>query len=441
MNETTPPATDAPKGGSVKFILPIILVILVIGLVGFFITVKPGIDDKQIKVTVHEWVESYNSLDNRELSLENIEINKSGVVPYLVLHKPRLFLKQLELAGDEEKADLVITTPKLEIHPQSLQMNQFKVVLSESILFRKDAEDIARVSFAQPWEVSVEETVEEEQAIYHFHSTLPNVTTIDSLQDSEAFRLSLTEGSKVTGSRALDPLQRLDALLTLNAMTLESIGQQKGSLSVASIKVDAGLRNMNKDSGAVRANILIDDMFSNEEDMPYGALSLALNADYSGPSLQHDRVIDWAAETALVDVKQLNLQTEKFVIDSQLKFQTGTGELLPVGAGKLHIQNFAFIREELEKNEIITEDDNVLCNALARKVVGTAFNDIQDLQLSIRRESGQSLRIGQSSFEELFAIFLTGGKFIPKNPHDSPPVSSDEHSSNDESKPAVEAEE
>ncbi len=162
---------------------------------------------------------------------------------------------------------------------------------------------------------------------------------------------------------------------------------------------------------------------TNEEDMPYGAFSAAIDMAYDGPMPdENDKDFDWSKAKASFVLNALKLGAKDTSLEATADFKTAEGELLPVGKANIKIINLKFIRDELEKQGVLDKESDMLLGALVLKITDQKMKDVTDLSIDISREAKGSLKVGKSNFEDLFAIVLTGGALAPKEAADTAPV-------------------
>lgn len=422
MNTDAPLNEKSPKKtGSWFFIFPVIFAILLIAGIGLFVSKKGIMPEEMVQAALSGWQAQFNAPDKgRTLSFDSFELMGGASDPHVLVHNPKI---RAERVNDEgEKEVMSVMTPKLSLYPQDFSLSAFRIELTDPLLVSNEEEDVLRVTFGAPLNVHYRQKKEPGDSgairLHEYDISTPAQTMFDMLDTGEQLLMEMGDGSKALLTLGDAPQSRGDLDLQLQSLRLVPQEQGAAPLTIASLTTVTQWRDLHQPRGAFATQTTITDLFTTQEDMPYGGLSATLDLDYSGPISDGTRTIDWTTEQALVHLKQFDVTAQDVQLTSHLQFQTGTGEVLPIGAGLIEIKNFAFVREELDKFGLVEGDNKLLLDALFKQALGQPYDEVTDLSLPIKREDDAELKIGEANFGDLFVIFLTGGKLdnVPAEP-------------------------
>ncbi len=407
MTETS----QDPKSATIKFALPIIIGVLLIAAIGYFAMKKSsGIDHYIVQNEVDEWIAQHQETHpETHITYESIVMagdvsTRHALVTNLLVTYP---IKNEE--GEDSRAEILV--PSLKVEPENMTFDAFNLTLLAPVRVTEDDEvtTIAKEPLPQA-NVNLKE-----KGVVDYSVSLKGVWRILKDGEPKALLLTLADDSHILGKHAVNDTRDGEFKLVIGQMTGHVEGDETAGFTLESLGLDAQFAPQEK-AGYGAANVIfqVSNLFTDEENMPYGPLNIMLKGEYSGPMPEEERAIDWTSEKALVDVSTFSVEAKDVALNAKLNFQTGRGELLPIGEGQRNVRNFAYVLKELRKNDALGEAEDKLLAVLAKQITGTELDAITDLTIPLKRVDGGSLQVGKSSFEELFAIVLTGGQIMPK---------------------------
>ncbi len=422
--------TQTKPAKSGRFIIPVIVVVILIAVVGYFAAMQSGLDKAVVEEALNNWaeqVEAYAARENEELvfAYDGVEMKSGATDRHAVIKNPR-FITEVMRGDETEPTELVFRTESATLHPQSIRFDTLLVRLDQPIMIVAEGTDAGRIAPNTPIEIEVRHREENQQQLMEARMPIPSQIEVESLVDEENVTISMDEGaqmatSMVVGERGhgsfyanISQLQMVDfadeVLLSVKELMIDS---ESAPAAVEQPEATASGREKMYD---VRLNARVEELMGRTEEMPYGAISAAVDVDYTGPLPREGETIDWAAVPAEINVRELMLKTADAAISANGDFKSGSGDLLPVGSAQLQVNNFPFIRAELRKRDGLKPEEEKIIDALLRRMVGTGFEETEAIDIALKREPGGSLHIGNMTFEEALAIVLTGGKLAPKEP-------------------------
>lgn len=434
------PEAAAPKTSNMRFVLPLFLVIILIAAVGYIITTQTGIDKKMVEVAVKNWeaqVENFAKSQGTSLDFtyDSIEMKGQGAGRHAIIINPTFTLHEKAPEPVEGAAGLTkesernindtmrFTTAKVELIPQSMSLDHILIRASDPITFDYDHGLKGRITADSAIELDVEKLEENKQQFLHSVIALPTQLNIESLAGDDV-KDKLTVISDKGGKLDVKTDYITHELVALESdLTNVKVNDLKGESLLSVARIDILTNNVKQADGNYKVKVVGDlkDVMTNEQDMPYGAFSAAIDMAYNGPMPDEgDQNFDWSTAKAAFVLNRLELGAKDTSLQATADFKTTEGELLPVGKANIKIINLKFIRDELEKQGVLDKESDMLLSALVLKITDQKMKDLKDLSIDISREAKGSLKVGKSNFEDLFAIVLTGGALAPKDPQSAP---------------------
>lgn len=428
MTNSSPEKTSK----SSKFLLPVFAVILLIAAIGYFVAIRSGLDKEMVEKALNQWgqqIEAYAKAEGEDIKFayDGVEMAGGATSRHAVVKNPRFTVMVQEDEDQQVPVELTLSTESASIHPESVKLDSIRVELDKPILIAADKVPVGKITSERPIEVFGAREDKEGINYTNVQFPLPEKVQIESFDTKEVVTVTTQPGAQLSSSMAtaqsglgqfkaaINGLNAVDSsgksLLSITALSIDSSSQkaqlepQPAQPGGADTPVAAETEQFD-----VTVHAKIDGLMGVEEEMPYGAVSLNLDADYTGPLPQENETVDWATVPSHLNLKQLSVNTKDAGLLATADFRTGSGDLLPVGAARVKINNFAFVREELRRREALEPQDETILNVLLQRMVGTGLDNTKDLDVALKREKGGSLHMGDLTFEEALAIVLTGGK-------------------------------
>ena len=399
------------KSTTMKFALPIIVAVLLVAAIGYFATQKSGgIDHYVVQTEVDKWIAQHaEKHPETQITYEAIAMAGDVSTRHAIVTNLRVTYPIKNEEGEASSAEIL--APSLKVEPENITFDAFNLTLLAPVRITEDDEvtTIATEPLLQA-NVSLKES-----GFVDYSVPLKGVWRVTKDDEPNALLLTMADGAHILGKHAVDDSRNGEFKLTIGEMSGHVEGDETSGYTMQSLGFDAKFAPQEQAGyGAANVRFQLAQLFTDEESMPYGPLNITLNGEYSGPMPQDDRAVDWTSEKALIDVSAFSVEAKDAALNAKLNFQTGRGELLPIGEGQLDIRNFAYVVKELRDRDVLGEAEDKLLGVLAKQITGAELDAITDLTIPLKRVDGGSLQVGKSSFEELFAIVLTGGQIMPQ---------------------------
>lgn len=376
---------------------------------------------------------------------------------HAVISAPQLDIRPMEGEGFEQHDvkegkpnTLRITSPVLEVFPESANLSELKFALPQPVDFASIEEpekSLLKVRAATPLELHYA-TLKQKGAPYtRWQFTAPASLDLDYLREQ------VVEGEE-DATPVLKPvydtlnvaMEKGTAELTLaqggsglgqGTLEFKSIAMapasqpEAGKVTIAQILGQWSNQRNEKNLNVVNSTFSIDRVEAAEELIPYAPISLALDFTYEGamPSTPEEVAAISSQESSL-KLKTLSLSTKDASFDATADFVATPEDRLPVGMATVNLTNLPFVIAELKENGLIAAEDEGLLVTILEQVTGVAYDELKDVTLDVQRTRGGSFQIGKTTFEELFATILQAALSnkapAPKLPEKQTPVEPEE---------------
>jgi hypothetical protein len=410
MTDQTP--AEPEKTSYVKFAIPIIIAVLLVAGVGYLTSKKGGVDKALVEGQLQNWIAQVEEqYPETELDYGALEMAGGATDRHAIIKDIRIAYDMPDKDG--EPMDVEILLPEVKVEPKNVSFSEYAVTFLQPVRITEDDETTTlSVEPALKADVSVRSAERGERVSYK--APLSGAWRIENSDEPNAVLMTVAEGAQISGEYGTQ--SRLDGAVSLSVSGLSAVSEDEPdeTMTLGSLQLDSVWQPLLEGQGAATLSLSLQELFTDEENMPYGPLNIALEGEYSGPMPEDERAIDWTNEKALVDISNLSIEAADVALNAKLNFQTGRGELLPIGEGQLDVRNFAYVLKELRAREALGDAEAKLLDVLAKQITGTKLDAITDLSIPRKRVDGGSLQVGKSSFEELFAIVLMGGQIMPQ---------------------------
>jgi len=109
---------------------------------------------------------------------------------------------------------------------------------------------------------------------------------------------------------------------------------------------------------------------------------------------------------SLITLKQFSLTTKEASLKASANFTANASDVLPVGTANVALVNVPFVIGELRKYKVVNPANEATVNHLLQLLTGAPVEQLTDVTIPIERARGGSFKIGNTTFEELFAVLL-----------------------------------
>ncbi len=431
MTETSTP--DVKKKRSL--VLPIAGAIIAVAAVGFVVS-RAGLDKALVKQQLDDFIvqmQEKGRAQGRDLNLTygELEVVGSFASKHVVIHDPSLTVKPLERKplqpGAKKAIDaLVITTPTLEIYPQAKDLSALRVQLPQPInVAAEDAPEksLLKVTSNVPPVVTVGQKAVGEvkyQAVSYQSPTQMEFTYLREEQAKgdeektpsivpvyETITLAVAQGSGISSDMATDKSGLGEVKVFFRDLVLTPKEAPEGALKLAEITGGWSNSLNDKKLNVIHAALKAGPVTSDNASAPYLPVALDLDATYEGamPKTPEAVASIQSPESSMV-LKNFSLTSKDASLKAVADFKANASDVLPVGTATVSLTNAPFVLAELRKHGVLNDASEPLVNTVLLHVTGSAPEQLKDVVIPVERARGGSFKIGNTTFEELFAVFM-----------------------------------
>ena len=433
MTEITDASTKTKKKRGL--FLPIAAVIIAIAVIGF-IASRAGLDKALVKQQLDAFIvdlKERGRAQGRDLDFTYVDLEVVGsfASKHVVIMKPQLIVKPLNRPvpkpGETSPIDaLVVTTPSIEIYPESADLSSMKIQLPEPLNFAgedKPEKSLLKITSNVPPVIIVSEKKEGEVVYNEVTYQAPPQTELVYLREEQAkgeeektptlvpvyetLNLAVAQGSGLSSSVAADNSGLGNAKIFFRDLVLTPKAAPQGALKVAEITGEWGNNLNEKKLNVVHAQLKAGPVTSDDKTAPYLPVELNAEVTYEGAMPKTPEAIAsiQAPESSIV-LKNFSLTSKEASLKAVADFKANASDMLPVGTANITLTNVAYVMGELRKYGLLTQQNEPLINAVLAQVTGTPVDQLKDVVIPVERARGGAFKIGQTTFEELFAVFL-----------------------------------
>jgi hypothetical protein len=428
MTENHDTATTEVKKISKKKLLAAGLLVAVLG--AGALLARTGMDEELAKKRLDEIIAGIKAEGQKEgrdidLSYEKIEMSGSLLNRHAMVRRPVLTIRPYDpkLVTPDPKDTLRITTEEMAIHGASYDLSALKLSLPKPLDFAggdTPEKSLLKVEANSP----IEATIAQEKvkgvpyiAVSHVPPTTLDLTYLREMQAHgtedatpqltevrDAIHVTIAPGSKLSTKMAQDGSGLGAADVSFKQITTAPKSAPEGVITVAGI--EGKWRN---EVDATQANRMshqwkVGPITSAANALPYAPIALDVDFLYQGAA---ETAQEGAAEKKpTTQLKQFLLSTKDATLSANADFVINQNDILPTGKANLKLTNVPFVYGELEKRGLLKPENKTWVADLLQQITGTPFEQLKDADILIERPEGGQFKIGNSTFEEVFALFM-----------------------------------
>ncbi len=413
--------------------LIITAVILLIGIAGF-IASRAGIDKLLVKQKLDDVIAQIkengrNQGRDIDITYGDLEVVGSFASKHVVVHNPAFYVKPMNQKplqpGEQHKPDsLVVTTPTLEIYPEAADLSSLRLQLPEPINFAaQDAPEksLLKLSANTPFAVSfTQETVNN---VPHTKVKYVSPTELDYtfLREQQAegaeektpdlvpvydtLHVAIAAGSGLESDFATDGSELGTAKIHFGNVVSTPQSAPEGAVAIAAMEGEWSNVLNEKKQNVIHSTLNLGPITGGI--LPYAPIAIAMDVTYTGTLLKTpESVAEAKSQESAIDVKTFSITTKDSSFTVTGNFTADASDILPVGKANIAIVNMPFILGELRTNAILNPNNEPIVAPLLQLMTGSPLDQLKDTNIAIERARGGAFKIGQTTFEELFATFL-----------------------------------
>lgn len=428
---TEPSPAHAPKSKKRNYVVPVAIAILAVAVFGFFLS-RAGLDKALVKQQLDDFaaqLKEQGKAQGRDLSFTygELEVQGSFIDKHVVVHQPALGVKPLNPVANENGKKsidaIIISSPVIEIYPgvssltvkapqpidvasqEAPDKSLLKITSNIPMTFISGQKKVGEVtykefSFQSPTEMLL--TYLREQQAKGSEETTPAVVPV-----YDEMTVAVAQGSGFSSSVAVDGSGLGEAKLYFKDMVFTPKAAPEGAIKIADLSGNWTNVLNEKKLNVVHSVMALGPVTSTNAAAPYLPITLNMDATFEGmvPKTP-DSVASMQPQESVMQLKQFALTTKDASLSATANFTANSSDMLPVGTANITLTNLQFVLGELRKYNLLNAQNEPLVMAVVQQVAGMPVEQVKDLVIPIERMHGGAFKIGQSTFEELFAVML-----------------------------------
>ncbi len=436
MNDATPPVVDTLlKKKKRGLFLPLALVFLGIAVVGF-IASRAGLDKALVKQQIDGFIEDMQEkgrTQGRDINLTygDLEVVGSFASKHVVMHNPILSIKPLNrkpavVDGKPVVDALLVTTPTIAIYAQSMDFSSLRIVAPDPIdLAAEDApqKSLLNVTSDMPLSVTIDHKKIGDVRTTDIHYQSPTQMLLTYLHEQQAtgeeeatptlvpvyqsLQIDMAKDGGVRSSMAADGSGIGEASIFFHDIVLTPKEAPEGAMRIAQISGRWSNQLNEKKLNALAGSFTLGPVTSANTAAPYLPVMVDIEGSYEGMlSKTPQSIAQVQTQELAMALKKFSITTKDASFNATGNFTANAADVLPVGSANIALTNAPFVLGELRKFGLLDATSEPLVLAALQQVTGAPEQAWKDINIAVERARGGSFKIGQTTFEELFALFL-----------------------------------
>lgn len=423
MSEQEEAPIESPKyNSSLSIVIPLVLVVLLVAGLGIYISKGTGVEEDIIDQRLEEFA----------VLLSQLSDEKAGVGYSFIYEK-------VEAKGGDTTREAVIVNP--EFRYQKVNANgeiiDAKEFLTNAITLRYDVTGMDKLQFAIKEPVTVflkqgkfvlhprgtldgafvmhEETSEEgiKELSQRLTLTLPNEGFAVDHDDRRVAKLTYTQPSPMTlaTTQVVAEGERPERMLSVALQDVQLLGENIPlGASLEALSVEGEWNPTVGDRIAIDYDVEIQGLGFTGIETPLLPASLSLEADYEGlPVYTKEQLSAQLVNSPIyldIEKGQLTLGQTHLQLEGIMENE-GQG-FLPLVDAHFEVREFAPLYDLLvaQGNIEPQSESGVLAELFAQEITGLPLSELQDASFDIVRGEDRAFVIGNTTFEELVAIWV-----------------------------------
>ncbi len=433
MTEQKPTITgETPTKKKRSLILPIAGAIVAIA-VGGFLASRAGMDKALVKQQVDNFVlelKERGREGGRDIDLTYVDLEVAGSFAnkHVVMRSPVLTVKPIERVqpnqGEKKVIDaLRITTPAVEIFPG---LSSMTIKAAEPINFADDdapEKSLLKITSNTPQEVVSSQSKMGEVSYSKVEYRAPSEMVMTYLKELQAqgaeeqtpavvpvyetMKLAMAQGGTVVVNMAEDESALGEASVNFRELIATPQAMPESAVKIAEVSGKWSNVLNDKKLNVVTTALKVGPVTSDNTSFPHLPIALNLDATYEGAVPNNaEAVANIQSPESVMTLKGFELSTKDSALKATAKFTASAADTLPIGTANITLTNVPFVLGQLRTYKFLNEANEPLVIALLAKITGTPADQLTDAVVPIERVRGGAFKIGASTFEELFAVFL-----------------------------------
>ncbi len=408
MTETT-----QTKSKSLGFIIPVVLVVLLISAVGYYVTVS-GIDKKAVTNALDQWAadaskRAEGKLNAFSFTYDDVEMAGGATNRHAIVLNPVISFTDKQTQSEQIK----LSTSRMELHARSVRMNKVRIVFAEPIQVQSGEQEPMVLTMEEPMLIEAEKVQQEDDYQLVSQLKLPSAMAFATAAQNDTIRITMADGALISGSMLQSDPRAGESGIMIKDLAVVSDKTQE-TMKVEEVSASFTSKAMGEGRYEVGSILNVINAAAEKTTMPFGALSLRVHANYSGPWPESGAAPEAMLKQPMeLSIKKLELAGTDASVGLVADLTLDPKDYMPAMDAQFKVQNFAAVRAFLNENMRFSDEDMKLVNAILVAVTGQNYEQADHLDVAIKRETGGQMHIGKTTLEPLMAIVLSGGELVP----------------------------
>lgn len=435
-----------------SFILPIAAGIVTLAIAGFLAS-RAGLDKALVKQQVDNFaarLHEQGAAHGRDVTLTYGDLAVAGGLmdKHVIIKDPVLTVKPLQptqvAPGEKKPIDaLRVTTPEVEIYPNPSSMT---VKLAKPIDFAgEDTPDksLLKVTVSEPLQVALTKHSEDRVDYSDITLYMPPQLDMVYLRETQAegkeeqtptlvpvyenLKVTMAPGGSSKSSLAEDASGLGKVTMDYHTIVITPEKSPEQALKIAEITGEWSNTLNDKNLNVVKAALKFGPATSADATAPYQPVQLDLDASFEGSLPKTPEAIaKTTAQDSVMMLKTFNLSTKDASLKATANFTAKASDALPVGTANITLSNAPYVLAQLKEHAILNPDSEQLVAVLLERITGKPLDQLKYIEIPVERVRDGAFKIGNATFEDLFAILLQNAmkhntaKIVPPAPAAAP---------------------
>lgn len=300
------------------------------------------------------------------------------------------------------------STPRVVAVADQLYARRMYYVFNAPISVKRNGEEYANISFADPLRYGHLETANSLKQTFRLPSAITIMPSHRMEQDDTGITITYDEGARIEIESALDSSKR-DSSYQLNNIVIGSDGEQP--ITIASISSE--LHESTAAANVLKGTYQLDMLALKLPEMQ-NSCNMNIDMDYTGDQpLQRLTGMAPGLPGSNVQVKRLGMDCGAFKLASEGTLTRQEQDPLPSGELKVTVTNV----QGLLGSGLLGEQTKAMVGQALMKITGQPLENLTDVTVPFKREVNGTFYIGDVTFEELAASLFTSmfdlNKLVP----------------------------
>jgi hypothetical protein len=431
---TEAPATSKKS----KLLIPAAVALLAL-LGGIFFISRSGLDQVIVKQKLDEYIvllKEKGKASGRAIDVTYGEVQVVGTLinKHAVINKPVMTIKPLTpetITPDGDSSAVVVTTDTLEIHGESMDLSALRFSLPHPVNFagmNAPEKSLLKIESNGPLEATISQKKLQDLTYTALSHTAPasidltylRVEHAEGKEDAtptvvpvyDTIHITIAPNSTIKTNLADDDSGLGTADISFKQITTSPKSAPEGIITVAGIEAHWSNTLDAQKTPVIKNKMNIGPITAPDGVLPYAPMALNVDFGYVGASEDdsdgdvEDANKKSAAKDPTITLKNFELTTKDASLSATADFISSPTDMLPTGKARVTLKNVPFVLAELKKRKMLTPEAEIWVPELLQKVTGTPLAQLTDADVAIEREHGGAFKIGNTTFEEVFATIL-----------------------------------